>query len=774
MFYQGCSYVNFCIFEFVIVYLLSLSVLFYSVATDLSLLVNHDQQYRYATGGGAQETDGHQSLEHHHHHTDESADGNAQGDHGHHSHGHHHNGVESAVEGGEEADDTDSQHHHHNCIHPSSEPTSDEKPRESTQRTHNHHHHHHQHAETDGDGEHNHSHLHGLNEDALAQMGGKDFAHLIEDMDGYLCELATAQIRDGLHVLGKVPEDDTMVDMLQALTRLNNLDIPSLRESIAEMFGLNAVELLGNQGARLSSQPPSMLCQLADRPLATTGDIIETIDELAKHMLAFLASVKFDTAEIPRIITETFPGLGNDAETAKVKTALNFVCETIVPSLRDTTLEISSLLSALNGEFVPAGPSGSPTRGMAHLLPTGRNFYACDPQALPSFAAWEVGQGLAKETLSRFLAETGSYPEHVAISVWGTAAMRTHGDDIAQIFAFLGVRPTWQRENHRVTGVELIPLFELGRPRIDVTIRISGFFRDAFPHLIPLLDDAVNLAINADEPAEENYIRKHFMEDLANDQDEGKARWRVFGCPPGAYGIGILDLIEAQNWKDESDFATTYINWGGYAYSRDDIEGVDARTEFTHRLSSVEVAIHNQDDREHDIFDSDDYFQFHGGMIATIKALGKKNVKGYFGDSSNPAAPKVRDIKEESLRVYRTRVVNPKWLESIKQHGYKGASEMAATVDFLFGFDATAGVVKDFMYEGVAQKYALDKSTQEFYEQCNPWALKGISERLLEAAQRGMWEEPDPETLEAIKQTLLETDCMLEGRSEKPREDKLI
>lgn len=746
-------------------------------AVDLSLLVNHDHQHNHQESEkpsheDAQEAHGHHSHEHHHHNSVESADGEAQKSQGQDSHSHHHHhATESAGEEGKKIEEGNHHNHHHHHHHddPSSRHIADVKTGEITEETHNHHHHHHQHAESSGEDDgHNHSHLHGLNEDALAQMDGKDFAHLIEDMDGYLCELATAQIRDGLHILGKVPEDDTMVDMLQALTRLNNLDIPSLRESIVEIFGLDAAELLSNQGARLGSQPPSMLSQLADRPLATAGDVIETVDELSKHTLALLASANFDTTEIPRAIAETFPGLSDDAETSKVSTALNFVCETIVPSLRDTTLEISSLLSALNGEFVPAGPSGSPTRGMAHLLPTGRNFYACDPQALPSFAAWEVGQGLAKETLSRFLTETGSYPEHVAISVWGTAAMRTHGDDIAQIFAFLGVRPTWQRENHRVTGVELIPLEELGRPRIDVTIRISGFFRDAFPHLIPLLDDAVNLAINADEPPEKNYIRKHFMEDLANDYDEGKARWRVFGCPPGAYGIGLLDLIEAQNWKDESDFATTYINWGGYAYSRDDIEGVDARTEFTHRLSSVEVAIHNQDDREHDIFDSDDYFQFHGGMIATIKALGKKDVKGYFGDSSNPAAPKVRDIREESLRVYRTRVVNPKWLESIKQHGYKGASEMAATVDYLFGYDATANVMKDFMYEGVAQKYALDKSTQEFYEECNPWALKGVSERLLEAAQRGMWEEPNPETLEALKQTLLQTDSMLEGRSEQP------
>jgi len=345
--------------------------------------------------------------------------------------------------------------------------------------------------------------------------------------------------------------------------------------------------------------------------------------------------------------------------------------------------------------------------------------------------------------------------------------MRTHGDDIAEIFALLGVKPKWERENHRVTGIELIQLSELGRPRIDVTIRISGFFRDAFPHLITLLDDAVNLVINADEPPDQNYVRKHFLEDMRNENiDEISARYRVFGCPPGAYGIGILDMIEAQNWKDKSDFAECYINWGGYAYSSEALDGVDARSEFTRRLTSVKVAIHNQDDREHDIFDSDDYFQWHGGMIAAINALSGQAPKGYFGDSQNPAMPKVRDIKEESLRVYRTRVVNPKWLESIVRHGYKGASEMAATVDYLFGFDATAGVISDFMYEQVAQSYALDKAAQDFFEQSNPWALAGISERLLEAAQRGMWEEPNPETLEALRQTLLKTDSMLEGRSE--------
>ena len=594
----------------------------------------------------------------------------------------------------------------------------------------------------------------------LAEMDGKDVAHLIEDMDGYLCELAGAQIRDGLHILGQMPDGDHLIDTLHALTRLPNLDVPSLRTSVAASFGLQIDVLLAEQGARLE-HAPSNLVRLADRPLITYGDAVEAVDELAKHLLMLLARDRFWAGAIEGAIRETF---GDTSVHEDVTRVLTFVCETLVSSLEGTTQEIDNLLHALDGGFIPAGPSGAPTRGMAHVLPTGRNFYAVDPRTLPSMAAWEVGQGLAREVLDRYIAETGAYPESVAISVWGTSAMRTHGDDVAEVLALLGVRPTWQRENHRVTGVELIPLAELGRPRIDVTVRISGFFRDAFPHLIKLLDDAVNLVIDADEPPEQNTIRAHYLADIANQAtDDEAARYRVFGSKPGTYGAGILPLIDEQNWQDEHDFAETYVNWGGYAYTTG-AGGVDARQQFVHRLTTVEVALHNQDNREHDIFDSDDYLQFHGGMIATIRALSGKQPKHYFGDTQNPAAPKVRDLKEEALRVYRTRMVNPKWLESIQRHGYKGALEMAATVDYLFGYDATANVISDFMYEQVAQDYALDETTQQFFERSNPWALQAISERLLEAAQRGMWAEPDPQTLDQLRQTLLKTDAMLEGR----------
>jgi cobaltochelatase CobN len=304
-----------------------------------------------------------------------------------------------------------------------------------------------------------------------------------------------------------------------------------------------------------------------------------------------------------------------------------------------------------------------------------------------------------------------------------------------------------------------------------VTIRISGFFRDAFPHLIALLDDAVKRVALCDEPPEQNFVRKHYLADLAAGIAEGlpdadrRARYRIFGSKPGAYGAGILPLIDERNWHDDADFAESYVNWGGYAYGADG-QGVAAHDVFRHRLSGVQVALHNQDNREHDIFDSDDYFQFHGGMIATIRALTGRQPRQYFGDTHDPARPAVRDLKQEALRVFRTRVANPKWLESITRHGYKGGLEMAATVDYLFGYDATAGVAEDWMYAQVAAAYALDPTMQEFFARSNPWALHAIAERLLEAAQRELWEQPSPETLAALRDTLLHGEALLEARSE--------
>jgi cobaltochelatase CobN len=602
----------------------------------------------------------------------------------------------------------------------------------------------------------------------LAQMRGGEVSHLIQELDGYLCELAGAQIRDGLHILGQVPRGEQLVGLLQALTRLPNLDIPSLRDAVARLFGLELDMLLSERGLPFDAAPPA-LARLAGRPLATQADALETIDELCHHLLDLLRQREFRAESVDAVLAETFAGTHAIENGTAVRAVLSFVCERLAPSLQQSTDEIDNLLAGLAGQYVPAGPSGAPTRGMAHVLPTGRNFYSVDPRALPSAAAWQVGQELAREVLERYRGETGAYPETVGISVWGTSAMRTHGDDVAEILALLGVKPLWLKENRRVAGVGVIPLTELGRPRIDVTVRISGFFRDAFPHLIKLLDEAVQAVACCDEPLERNFVRKHYLSDLAANVAAGlpdaerQARYRVFGSKPGAYGAGILQLIDERNWHDDADFAETYVNWGGYAYGAD-AEGVEAREAFRHRLAGVQVALHNQDNREHDIFDSDDYFQFHGGMIATIRALTGRQPRSYFGDSHDPARPAVRDLKQEALRVFRTRVANPKWLEGITRHGFKGGLEMAATVDYLFGYDATAGVAEDWMYEQLAQAYALDPAMQEFFARSNPWALHNIAERLLEAAQRGLWEQPRVETLEALRGALLDSETLLEDR----------
>jgi cobaltochelatase CobN len=592
---------------------------------------------------------------------------------------------------------------------------------------------------------------------SMAEMRGKDFAHLLQEIDGYICELAGAEIRDGLHILGSVPDGEQLIELLFHLVRLPNLDVPALPDAVARGLNLDLAALRADPGARLTAQ---------DAHGAAASDAIEMIDERCRRLLRALATAGFQKAAIPAALSCHLDGAGHTDVTA----ALTFVCERLVPLLQRNHDEVDNLLAALSGRYVPPGPSGAPTRGMAHVLPTGRNFYAVDPRSLPSVAAFEVGSQLARELIERHQRDEGAFPACVGISIWGTSAMRTHGDDIAEVLALLGVRPRWQRENRRLLGVELISLEQLGRPRIDVVCRISGFFRDAFPHLIALLDEAFSLVGSQDEPLELNFVRARCLAEqskleqlgIAPEAAQRRARYRIFGSKPGAYGAGILPLIDERNWQGDADFAEAYVNWGGFAYTANEF-GTDARADFRAQLEGVSVAVKNQDNREHDVFDSDDYLQYHGGMIATIRALTGKSPRRYFGDSSDPRRPRVRDLREEALRVFRTRVVNPKWLESIRRHGYKGGLELAATVDYIFGYDATAKVADGWMYSELAERYVLDPSQRQFLEQSNPWALHDIAGRLLEAVERGMWESPAPELVDQLRCAYLESDGLIEA-----------
>ncbi|WP_410571324.1 cobaltochelatase subunit CobN [Amycolatopsis sp. cmx-4-61] len=553
-----------------------------------------------------------------------------------------------------------------------------------------------------------------------------EFDDFLLHIDGWLCEVKDAQIRDGLHVLGAAPAGEARVNLVLAMLRAS------------QMWG-------GKQGAVPGLR--SALGLKEDAPMSE----VDAVEKTARELVRTMEMRGWD----PTAVASVAPDEG-------VARVLSFAAEEIVPRLAGTSAELDSVLHALDGGYIPAGPSGSPLRGLINVLPTGRNFYTVDPKAIPSRLAWETGQALADSLLKRYREDTGDWPRSVGLSVWGTSAMRTSGDDAAEVLALLGVQPVWDEASRRVTGIEAIPLAELGRPRIDVTVRISGFFRDAFPHVITLMDDAVRLVAGLDEPDSENFVRAHVASDLAAHGDARRATTRIFGSKPGAYGAGLLPLMDSGNWRDDKDLAEVYAVWGGFAYGRD-LDGRPAREDMESSYKRIVVAAKNTDTREHDIADSDDYFQYHGGMIATVRALTGAAPASYVGDSTSPDAVRTRTLGEETARVFRARVVNPRWLAAMRRHGYKGAFELAATVDYLFGFDATAGVVGDWMYEKLTESYVLDEVNQEFLRQANPWALRGIVERLNEAADRGLWAEPDPELLARMREVYLSLEGDLES-----------
>ncbi|MET8599614.1 cobaltochelatase subunit CobN [Streptomyces althioticus] len=551
------------------------------------------------------------------------------------------------------------------------------------------------------------------------------FDDMILHVDGWLCEVKDAQIRDGLHVLGTPPAGADRVNLVLAILRARQIwggatALPGLREAL----GLDES--------------------------AATRTTADEAEERARALVQAMEDAGWDPSAVPTEHGE------------QVAAVLEFAAREVVPRLSATTAEIDHTVHALNGGFVPAGPSGSPLRGLVNVLPTGRNFYSVDPKAVPSRLAWETGQALADSLLERYRSDNGDWPASVGLSLWGTSAMRTAGDDVAEALALLGVRPVWDDASRRVTGLEPIPYEELGRPRIDVTLRISGFFRDAFPHTVGLLDDAVRLAASLEESDEVNLVRAHVQADIADHGDERRATTRIFGSRPGTYGAGLLQLIDSRDWRTDADLAEVYTVWGGYAYGRE-LDGRPARDEMETAYRRIAVAAKNTDTREHDIADSDDYFQYHGGMVATVRALRGTAPEAYIGDSTRPETVRTRTLVEETSRVFRARVVNPKWIEAMRRHGYKGAFELAATVDYLFGYDATTGVVADWMYDKLTETYVLDPTNREFLQQANPWALHGIAERLLEAESRGMWEKPDPAVLDGLRQVYLETEGDLEG-----------
>ncbi len=654
-----------------------------------------------------------------------------------------------------------------------------------------------------------------IDADDISNDNPNSLDSLLPAVDGYLCELKDAQIRGGLHVLGQAPAGDTEIDMIMAMTRLSQGDVPSLRNTVARLLG-HPSSLQAGHGETQVGEVQVGEVQVGEVQVGEVqvgevqvGEVqsgrtlsraaIDEVDAQIRRLLSVLQSTGWNFHDaLHRYREDTLQGMDAESKDAAAAVVLaeelsrpeenqlnitvQWICNKLIPRLHATSSEIGSILRALDGKFVMPGPSGAPSRGMANVLPTGRNFYSSDPRAIPSSLAWETGRQLAERLVERYVHDEGRYPVSVGIVVWGTATMRTLGDDIAQALALIGVRPCWETESGRVTALEVIPLEELGRPRVDVVLRISGLFRDAFANVIALFDTAVAMVAAMDEPLDLNPLRASGLDDP-----------RVFGPKPGAYGSGVLDLMETGKWEDSASLAAMYMERSSYSYAirersnaigrvaetgsiagmpvarlgewwSNDLDAQFSKDALKRRIAAIDVASKNQDNREHDIFDSDDYMQDHGGLIAAIRELAGREPRAYFGDSSDPAAPKVRSLEQEAARVLRSRVVNPKWIEAMKRHGYKGAFEMAATVDYMFGYDATAHIVDGWMYEKLTEAYVASDDVREFFAQSNPWALRAIVERLLDAAQRGMW-EPSERAIVALRTAMLESEGWEEDRS---------
>ncbi|MFD1791798.1 cobaltochelatase subunit CobN [Ochrobactrum teleogrylli] len=577
----------------------------------------------------------------------------------------------------------------------------------------------------------------GLDRDAgIHDHDDEDMA--LQKLDAYLCDLKEMQIRDGLHIFGQAPQARLLTDLLVALARVprgvpvslgGSAGDQSLQRAIAADAGLDEGfdPLDCNMADPWTGPKPELLAEVSPATWRITGDTVERIELLAAKLVSGEQACPQDWQQTSAVL------------------------QTITDHLRPSVIacgpaEIEGLLAALDGCFVPPGPSGAPTRGRPDVLPTGRNFFSTDSRAVPTPAAWELGRKSAELLVTRYTQDHGEWPTSFGLTAWGTSNMRTGGDDIAQALALIGVKPVWDMASRRVTGYEIVPPAMLGRPRVDVTLRISGFFRDAFPEQIALFDKAVRAVGALAEDAEDNPIAARMAAEQARLVTSGadektaqrRAGYRVFGSKPGAYGAGLQALIDENGWAGRNDLAEAWLVWGGYAYGAGE-EGQAERGLLEERLRSVQAVVQNQDNREHDLLDSDDYYQFEGGMAATVENLTGAMPTVYHNDHSRPEKPVIRTLEEELSRVVRGRASNPKWIAGVMRHGYKGAAEIAATVDYLFAFAATTGKVGNHHFEAVYQAYIADKAVHDFMAEKNPAALAETAAKLNDAVERGFW-----------------------------------
>ncbi|MBA5942094.1 MAG: cobaltochelatase subunit CobN [Methanophagales archaeon] len=573
--------------------------------------------------------------------------------------------------------------------------------------------------------------------------GGDSFEKVIELAHTAITRIYNTQIPDGMHIFGEVPEGDRKIELINSILRHDS----ELRRLIFLLLGLDI------------------------QPSDAKSETLAEVDSIAKEFIAVFLSEEEQEEEPALKVARRILGDKLKSKEDETTGSLIRIREKVreISARIEASDEMGSLLHGFDAGYIEPGPSGLITRGNPEILPTGRNFYSLDPFKIPTKAAYEIGKRLAEGVIRKYEAENGRIPENVAMYWMCSDIMWADGEQLAQIMHLIGVEPVWN--GGRVNRYRIIPLEELGRPRIDVTVRVSGITRDCFYNCIELLDGAIQEVAMLDEPVEKNYLRKHALLALEKNRNgtgtgaetgDGTEFARIFASKPGTYGNGVKLAVYASAWKEEKDLSDVFIHWNGYAYGKKNFGG-EAHDSLISQLKTVDLTFNKTVTDEYDLCGCCCYFGTHGGLTTAAREISGDDVSTYYGDTRDQDKIEVRSLADEVRRVVRSKLLNPKWIEGMKRHGYKGAGDISKRIGRVYGWEATTQEVDDWIFDDIARKFVLDTEMREFFEEHNPWALEEVGRRLLEAYERGLW-NADEEVIEGLKSAYLEMEGWIEDK----------
>ncbi|MCS6772520.1 MAG: magnesium chelatase subunit H [Thermoflexales bacterium] len=578
------------------------------------------------------------------------------------------------------------------------------------------------------------------------RLRGETFSDYASRLYAYVRDLEQRLITASLHTFGEAPPMDsqlvTVTEALKARSSGRGLADVLLRQLQHGEPGLSYAELCAH--ARQGSARALALREQVDEACRTFVE--RAVFRGDSPAVALHAA----TANGASIVPEDALALGEAARLGRAMAQL----------LSDNHGELEALVRGLSGRYIPPAPGGDLIRDGLNVLPTGRNIHAVDSWRIPSELAYRRGVQIAEALLTRHLEENnGAYPETIAQVIWGLDTIKTKGEAIAVVLGLIGARPSYDGQG-KISHYELIPLSELGRPRIDVLMQLSPIFRDTFEHLMDHLDRLVRDAARAEEPAEMNYIKKHVQEALSAGMTFEEATARLFTQPPGQYGTYVDDLVEDSAWESEDELAQTFVRRNAYAYGGGRC-GQPARAVLERLLGTVGRVAHAVDSVEFGVTDIDHYFSSSGALhLAARKHSGTAVKLNYVETFTSDV--RIDDL-DRVLRVeYRSKLLNPRWYEGMLKHGHSGAAEISNRFTYLLGWDAVSHAVDDWTYAAAAQTYALDPAMRERLTRVNPQAMRNIVGRLLEANGRGLW-QADETTIESLKAIYADLEDRLEG-----------